>query len=78
MRVFALVLALSFAAIAGSSHEQCPRKSADCPRHGDTTALTDSTARMDSVQCKKKGCCKKSKSPGECPRMKNHSHGKDS
>lgn len=65
MRLLALVFALSIAAIAGPDHGECPKKKADCPR------MSDSTAVMDSTQCKKKkDCCKKSASEGECPRKK--------
>lgn len=71
MRLLALVFALSIAAVAGSNHGECPRKTADCPRHGDSTAVLDSSSTADSAQCmKKKDCCKKAKSHGECPRKK--------
>ncbi len=71
MRLLALVFALSIAAVAGSNHGECPRKSAECPRHADSSAVIDSTTPMDSTQCKKKkDCCKKAKAEGECPRKK--------
>lgn len=68
MRLLALVFALSIAAVAGSHHGECPRKSADCPRHADSSAVIDTTASMDSAQCMKKKDCRKAKSHGECPR----------
>lgn len=65
MRLLAFVFALSIAAIAGPDHGECPKKKAECPR------MSDSTAVMDTTQCKKKkDCCKKAGSEGECPKKK--------